>query len=653
MSQDPPFEMNAAIEAIAGPVKGQVFSLLREDNSIGREPANAISILDGSVSRRHCLIRWDADQFVLVDLGSRNRTLVNGAPVAEHVLRAGDEIRVGNSLFRFFTEKDPGDDTSEQLDNAERTPSTIVLRKEDAVYLKSGEAASVLPPTNRTVRDLNALLTISRVINSARGLEALQRQILDSVVGVIPAERAAIILAESGAPDYSSISGWDKRAGPEQPVSVSRTIVGRVLEEGVAVLSNDLSEMEEFSDAESVVMRKIRSVLAVPLEVLDRRLGAIYMDASDPKVVFDEGHLQLLTAAGSVAGLALENARRMEWLETENERLQAEINVEHNMVGDSGRMKDVYQFINRVAPSESTVLVRGESGTGKELVARAIHQNSARAGRPYVAINCAALTESLLESELFGYEKGAFTGALGQKKGKLEVADHGTVFLDEIGELAPMLQAKLLRVLQEREFERVGGTKTIKLDVRILAATNRELEEEVRNGKFRQDLFFRLNVVSVRMPPLRERREDISVLATHFAMKYAERAKRTIAGISPEARACLLHYDWPGNVRELENAMERAVVLGSSEFILPEDLPESVLEKAGPVGGSTTAFHDRVRESKKQLIMNAFEQAEGNYTEAAKLLGLHPNYLHRLIRNLNLKGVLTKQAASGANASPK
>jgi transcriptional regulator with GAF, ATPase, and Fis domain len=644
--------MNAAIEAIAGPIKGQVFSLSREENSIGREPANAISILDGSVSRRHCLIRWDADQFVLVDLGSRNRTLVNGAPVEEHVLRTGDEIRVGNSLFRFFTEKDPGEDTSEQL-GAERTPSTIVLRKEDAVYLKSGEAASVLPPTNRTVRDLNALLTISRVINSVRGLDALQRQILDSVVNVIPAERAAIILAESGAPDYSAISGWDKRAGPEQPVPVSRTIVGRVLEEGVAVLSNDLSEMEEFSDAESVVRRKIRSVLAVPIEVLDRRLGAIYMDASDPRVIFDEGHLQLLTAAGSVAGLALENARRMEWLETENERLQAEINVEHNMVGDSGRMKEVYQFISRVASTEATVLIRGESGTGKELVARAIHQNSARNGRPYVAINCAALTETLLESELFGYEKGAFTGAMGQKKGKLEVADHGTVFLDEIGELAPSLQAKLLRVLQEREFERVGGTKTIKLDVRILAATNRELEEEVRGGKFRQDLFFRLNVVSVRMPPLRERREDISVLATHFAMKYAERAKRAISGISPEARACLWHYDWPGNVRELENAMERAVVLGSSEFILPEDLPESVLEKAGPGAGSITAFHDRVRESKKQLIMNAFEQADGNYTEAAKLLGLHPNYLHRLIRNLNLKGVLTKQAASGANSSPK
>jgi Nif-specific regulatory protein len=645
--------MNAAIEAIAGPVKGQVFSLSRDENSIGREPANAISILDGSISRRHCVIRWDNGQFLILDLRSRNRTLVNGAPIVEHVLRAGDEIRVGNSLFRFFTEKDPGDDTSEQLDAAERTPSTIVLRKEDAVYLKSGEAASVLPPTNRTVRDLNALLNISRVINSVRSLEALQRQLLDSLVEVIPAERAAIILSESGTPEYGSLSGWDKRAGPGQPVTVSRTITARVLEEGVAVLSNDISEMEEFSEAESVVLRKIRSVLAVPLEVLDRRLGAIYMDASDPRIVFDEGHLQLLTAAGVVAGLALENSRRMEWLETENERLQAEINVEHNMVGDSGRMKEVYQFINRVAPTEATVLIRGESGTGKELVARAIHQNSKRAGKPFVAINCAALTETLLESELFGYEKGSFTGALGQKKGKLEVADHGTVFLDEIGELAPMLQAKLLRVLQEREFERVGGTKTVKLDVRILAATNRDLEEEVRSGKFRQDLFFRLNVVSVKMPALRDRREDISVLATHFAMKYAERAKRAIAGISPEARACLWHYDWPGNVRELENAMERAVVLGSSEFILPEDLPESILEKAGPAAGSTTAFHDRVRESKKQLIMNAFEQAEGNYTEAAKLLGLHPNYLHRLIRNLNLKGVLTKQAASGANVSPK
>ena len=636
--------MNARIEAVAGPLKGTVFALSDQDSSIGRDPSNVVSILDGSVSRHHCVIRKKDGQFLIEDLKSRNRTLVNGTAVTGHTLAADDEIKIGSSVFRFLVEEE-GDSTSEEMDIAETGASTIILRKEDAVYLKATEVISVLPTTARTVRDLNALLRISRVVNSVRGLEALQRQILESVLEVTPADRAAILLTEAGVPDFGSAFGLDKRGEPKQPVEVSRTIVTRVLEEGVAVLSNDLSQIQEFSEAESVVIRNIRSVLAVPLEVFDRLLGVIYLDATDPSVRFDSGHLQLLTAVGSIAAIGLENARRVDWLESEFERLQEEMNVEHNMIGDGPRMREVYQFINRVAASDSTVLIHGESGTGKELVARAIHRNSRRAAKPYVAINCAAITDTLLESELFGHEKGAFTGALTQKKGKLEVAEGGAIFLDEIGELAPALQAKLLRVLQEREFERVGGTKTVKLDVRVLAATNRDLEQEVRNGKFRQDLFFRLNVVSIKMPALRERREDISLLATHFVKKYAERAKRAISGISPLARARLMHYDWPGNVRELENAMERAVVLGSSEVILPEDLPESVLERESQAAGPIAAFHDGVRESKRQLIVNACEQAGGNYTEAAKLLGLHPNYLHRLIKNLDLKSILVKQSA--------
>jgi Nif-specific regulatory protein len=431
-------------------------------------------------------------------------------------------------------------------------------------------------------------------------------------------------------------------------MQVSRTIVSQVLKDGAAMLSNDLPATDIFGDAESVVVRHIRSVLVVPLEVFDRILGVIYLDASDPEARFDEDHLQLLTAIGSITAFALDNARRMEWLEEENHRLQTEMNVEHSMVGESPRMREVYQFISRVAKMDSTVLISGESGTGKELVARAVHRNSSRAHKPCVAINCAALAESLLESELFGHEKGAFTGAVVQKKGKLEVAEGGTVFLDEIGELAPLLQAKLLRVLQEREFERVGGTRTIKLDVRLITATNRDLEEEVKAGRFREDLYYRLNVVSLRMPSLKDRRSDISLLASYFAAKFAKRSNRAILGISPQARAYLLNYDWPGNVRELENAIERAVVLGSSELILPEDLPESILEKAEPAASAINAFHDAVRETKKQLITNAIEQAHGSYTDAARLLGLHPNYLHRLVRNLNLRPGLQRQSVGNS-----
>jgi Nif-specific regulatory protein len=636
----------AELEAIAGPLKGNSIPLSENEVSIGREPSNLVSLLDASVSRRHCLILRDADHFKIQDLNSRNSTFVNGVPVTERILVSGDEIKVGNSLFVFVL---PETEAAKNVSSVEfdktdtGAGSTIILRKQDALYLRDLDKVK---PTGRMVRDLNALLRISKSVNSVRGLEALEKQVLEQIFEVAPAERAAILLCDQNVDECTSVFGWDRRTGPNQAVQVSRTIVAQVMAEGVAVLCNDLSSAQTFADTESVMIRHIRSVLAVPLEVFDRVLGVIYLDASHPDARFDEDHLQLLTAIGSIAASALDTARRMEWLEEENRRLQAEMSVEHNMVGESPRMREVYQFINRVASKDSTVLVFGESGTGKELVARAIHRNSGRANKPCVAINCAALADTLLESELFGHEKGSFTGAIAQKKGKLEVAEGGTVFLDEIGEMAPLLQAKLLRVLQEREFERVGGTRTIKLDVRLVAATNRDLEEEVKKGRFRDDLFYRLNVVSLRMPPLRERREDISLLASYFTAKYSKRANRAVLGISPQARVCLLNYDWPGNVRELENAMERAVVLGSTDLILPEDLPEVILEKAAPAGTSTevNAFHDAVRDAKKQLIMSAVEQANGNYTEAARALGLHPNYLHRLIRNLSLKPMLRHAA---------
>jgi Nif-specific regulatory protein len=643
-------DIPAELEAVAGPLKGSCIPLTEDEVSFGREPSNQISLLDAAVSRKHCVITRNAGQFKIQDLNSRNSTFVNGVPVTERTLASGDEIKIGNSLFIFVlpeSEEVKSASTSVEFEKVDPGGgSTIILRKQDARYLRDLEDIQLenIKAASRTVGDLNALLRISKAVNSVRGLEALEKQVLESIFQVAPADRAAILLCEHGAEEWTSVFGWDRRAGPSQAVQVSRTIVSQVLSDGVAVLSNDLPA-ESFSDTASIVERRIRGVLAVPLEVFDRILGVIYLDASNPEAHFDENHLQLLTAIGSIAAAALDNARRMESLEQENRRLQDEIGQDHNMVGDSPRIRDVYQFIARVAPRDITVLISGESGTGKELVARAIHRTSSRANKPCVAINCAALAENLLESELFGHEKGAFTGAIAQKKGKLEIAEGGTVFLDEIGELAPLLQAKLLRVLQEREFERVGGTRTIKLDVRLVTATNRDLEEEVKRGRFREDLFYRLNVVSLRMPPLRERREDIPLLASYFAAKFSQRSNRAVLGVSPQARTCLTNYDWPGNVRELENAIERAVVLGSSDVILPEDLPEAVLERAESAGASMTAFHDSLREAKKQLILNAFEQAQGSYTDAAHLLGLHPNYLHRLIRNLNMKPLLRHAAA--------
>jgi len=255
-----------------------------------------------------------------------------------------------------------------------------------------------------------------------------------------------------------------------------------------------------------------------------------------------------------------------------------------------------------------------------------------------VAVNCATLSKELLESELFGHEKGAFTGAIAQKKGKIEIANGGTLFLDEVGDLDIALQAKLLRALQEREFERVGGLRSIKTDVRVIAATNRNLEQAMNDDAFRRDLFYRLNVVSFTMPPLKERREDIPLLALYFINKYNERCKRKVKGLSAEVRACLLNYQWQGNVRELENAIERAVVFSQTNFLTIEDLPETLIESANiSAQTSSLIYHDAINEAKRRIISEAIETANGNFTEAAKLLGVHPNNLHRLVRTLNLR----------------
>ena len=557
--------MNPRLVSISGPLQGRTFPLAQnEATSIGRESANLLCISDASVSRRHCLVNPEEGKWKLTDLESLNGSFVNGLPIKERYLEHGDQVRIGDTHFLFLIHEgeNPPPATPVLLsDDALVTHSTIRMNSESSLYLHPDKVLESLPPTARLARHLNALLKISTTINSVRGLEPLQQRLLELIFEVVPAERGAILLTGERPEEFTSIFGVDKAAGENRPVQISRTIIFKVLEEKTAILSNDIAESPDLSNAESVISAQIRSLLCVPLISFEKLLGVIYLDGSAASAKFDKDHMELMTAIAGIAAVALDNARHVEWLEGENRRLQTAMEADYSMVGESPRMKQVYQFLAKVAPTDSTVLIRGESGTGKELAARAIHVHSNRSRMPFVAINCAALTETLLESELFGHEKGAFTGALNQKKGRLEVADGGTLFLDEIGELAPTMQAKLLRVLQEREFERVGGTRSIKVDVRVIAATNKDLEEAIKAGDFRQDLYYRLNVVSVVMPTLRERREDVTLLASYFAAKFSKKSKRQIMGISQAARACLVNYEWPGNVRELENAIERAVVL--------------------------------------------------------------------------------------------
>jgi Nif-specific regulatory protein len=633
---------NPRLAFVAGPLKDSAVELGDAEVSIGRDSSNTVRVADALLSRRHCAVRRVGEGFVLVDLNSLNGAFVNGRPVREHALAHGDEISIGESRIVFLA---GGDEAAEQVSNPVELSdhhltalTTVRLKVSDALAPSEG-AEGKAAAFAALARDLTLLVKISTAINSVRGTDALQRELLRFVFEVVPAERGAILLlGEEGEAVSEFALGREGRTG--DAVVVSRTVVRQVVEEGEAFLANDLYEAGGALSAESLKVSRISSLLCAPLVLFGRALGVIYLTAADPSARFDEDQLRLVSVISGLAAVAINNARHVEQIEGENDLLRAASRVEHGMVGESAAMRKVYQLVARVAPTDSTVLIRGESGTGKELAAQALHQNSGRRERPFVAINCAALTETLLESELFGHERGAFTGALVQKKGKLEVADGGTLFLDEVGELAPVLQAKLLRVLQERAFERVGGTRTIRVDVRVVAATNRDLEEAVRAGAFRQDLYYRLNVVSFEMPALRERREDVPLLASYFAAKYGAKFKRKVTGVSHAARECLLNYDWPGNVRELENAVERAVVLGSTERILPEDLPETVLEAEPAAGASAppvTKYHEAVREAKRQLITRALEHSSGNITEAARALGVHPNYLHRLMRNLNLR----------------
>ncbi|NOX66537.1 MAG: sigma-54-dependent Fis family transcriptional regulator [Chlorobi bacterium] len=329
-------------------------------------------------------------------------------------------------------------------------------------------------------------------------------------------------------------------------------------------------------------------------------------------------------------------------LQKENKTLKEQLNRDFeisSIIGKSKAMKSVFEVISLSAPSDATILILGESGTGKELIANAVHQNSFRKENPFVKINCAALPENLLESELFGHEKGAFTGAVTKREGRFELANKGTLFLDEIGDMTLSTQAKILRVLQEGEFERVGGDKTIKVDVRIIAATNKELEKEVEEGNFRKDLFFRLSVVPITLPPLRKRKQDIPLLAEFFLKKYAKKNNRLIRGFTPAALDKLMRYDWPGNVRELENALERTVIMSYDQLIRPETLPDFLNSAEGNSNKQEAKLQPghSIKDVEKQLIIKTLESTDNNITRAAELLGISRRTLHNKINEYNIE----------------
>ncbi len=613
--------INPRLLAISGFPKEVVRVVKDGPLILGRDPSNQVDVGDPAVSRKHCLVsEISSGVFEIADLDSHNGTFVNEAQVSRKVLQHGDRIRIGSSEFVFLT--GPEDETALRRSHSGGHPASAELK---TMSLDRSGLPADDSWMGRMARDLAAFFKIANVINSTRDVQALQRELLALICEVIPAAQAAIVLQGNTNDDATPSCTWNREGVTQREMRIREELVRQATWECCAVVTTA-------PDGTTSADR----VLCVPLVGVERILGVIYLSSPASSQAFGENQVYFVSSVSRIAAVTLENLSKVDSLRAENQRLRSEVRAESTLIGESRPMQRVSEFIGRVAKGDSTVLIRGESGTGKELVARAIHAKSLRPDQPFVAINCAAIPEALLESELFGHEKGAFTGAIGIKKGKLEAAEDGTLFLDEIAEMAPQLQAKLLRVLQQREFERLGGNRLLPFNARVLAATNKNLEQAIKTGEFRQDLYYRLNVVSIALPTLREHREDIPQLVLHFANKYAAKCKRGFKGIAAAARPLLMQYSWPGNVRELENAIEHAIVLGLTDEILPEDLPNALLEEQSP-GLAAARYHNTLNHTKKQLVLSALDETNGNHVEAARLLGIHPKYLHRLIRNLNLK----------------
>jgi transcriptional regulator with GAF, ATPase, and Fis domain len=556
--------------------------------SIGRQGSNDLELLDLSISRRHCVIESQNDgqatRFYIRDLRSANGTKVNGQDTAGCELRHGDRLQLGDCVLRF-------DEDAPQvvLSDADVMESTVCLAPAEVRRIETGSAPAIMPDPDRYAGDLKTLLAISMELGGFRQLPEIQARFLEGITSRIPADYAASVpilsagLEESirrAADHVASPHGSSVRAGH---MGVSRTVLERVLRTQEAFLAGPVRHQPLMTEAESIVRSGTEAVIAAPAFSDDEVVGVLYFASTLP-MAFDIHHLRLATAAAGILGIALKRALRAEELERENTRLLSRVRIQHQIVGASPETSKVLAEIQRVCATDTTVLISGDTGTGKELAAQALHSNSSRASRPLVAFNCAAFSESLIESELFGHERGAFSGAYGLKRGIFEQAHNSTLFLDEIGELQLPLQAKLLRVLETYEIRRLGGEQSIRVNFRLIAATHRDLGAAVRAGLFRADLYYRLNVVLITIHPLRDRRSDILPLAEHFLDQFRGKTLRHIEGFSPAARAYLERYDWPGNVRELRNAVERAVIAGASPYIEVEDLPDSLaaLPDAGP-----------------------------------------------------------------------
>ncbi|MFT3699761.1 MAG: sigma 54-interacting transcriptional regulator [Kofleriaceae bacterium] len=572
-----------------------MYHLHKKITSLGSGPDNDIVLPDPLVVDGFA-VHFDGQTYT-VFAPKKTEFVVNGKKRSKHKLTHDERLVIGSVELRF------------------------AMVDEQAPVVEE-EAA-------KTVADLDAytkLYEFSDRLMHVRDLTELLDALMDAVIQITNADKGFLILAEGETLDIKVARNLNRENIADAISQLSDSIIAKVVRSRKPVIISDAMHDDEFAAAKSVMHLKVSSVICVPLLDRGRLLGLIYVGNDSIRDLFQDETLRVLTVFASQAALIVSNALLLNELRIDNKRLNERLEQFRfgEIVGTSPPMQAVFRKVEKIAPTDISVLITGETGTGKELIAREIHNRSPRAGKPFITINCGAIPENLLESELFGHVKGAFTGAVSNKQGKFQAADGGTLFLDEIGEMPIELQVKILRALQERVVFRVGDTRPEACDIRILAATNRDLEKEIQGGRFREDLYYRLNVVNVELPPLRVRGDDITVIARYLISRYAREYDSKVKGLSPNAAVAIRKHNWPGNIRELENRIKKAIVLCDSTMIGPDDL-----DLTGDALPTILTLAEAKDKFQRDYINEVLALNNGNRTKTARDLGVDPRTVFR------------------------
>jgi transcriptional regulator with GAF, ATPase, and Fis domain len=645
------------------PPQGQprTFILYKPVTTVGRALGNDVAIPSHGLAETHVQILFDGRDFNLEEVDKQAEILINGKKKRRARLVHGDRITLGDVEVSFSIFDEPQKVTRAQVVNEHGPASSS---SGGGAPLSASISETQLTVTNQQLAGLRKLYEFSEKLMTMKDIDQLLESMLDAVIEVTGAEKGLILLnddafttdphgrkeeaaasADSAAPPPTAAPG-SSGAGAAAPArirasrnvkreaiaetsgAISDSIVRKVIDTGRPVIVSDALSDSQFKTSESVLALRLSSVMCAPLVSQAHVQGVLYVGNDRVKGLFDRNQLDVLSIFAAQASTILQNAMLLNALRADKEKLVAELKDKRfgEIIGACGSMLEVFRKLQKVATTDISVLITGETGTGKELIAREIHRRSNRVNGPFVVINCGAIPENLIESELFGHVKGAFTGAIASRPGKFQAASGGTLFLDEIGELPLNLQVKLLRALQERIVFRVGDSKPEKVDIRVVAATNRVLEEEIRQSRFREDLYYRLNVVNIYLPPLRERGDDVLIIAKALLSKHAEELGTHVNGFTPQALAAIKKHPWPGNIRQLENRIKKALVLCDKSLLGPEDL-DLGKEAESPI----LPLEKAKEEFQRKYVLEVLERNNGNRTQTARDLGVDPRTIFRYL----------------------